>query len=463
MGFSLGNWVMVINAVNLYKNIGVNNTSGLEDSLIIPKGDTKPNEDSTRANGGVSENGDTVNVSVEGKSFLKAGRTEEEKPYLQEGEEQGAAAAVSYNAKQMGITEDAVELNVARNEVKVFSENLETIREERAEESREEQNTVSKAEKEDFSTGNQEKQAEIAEKKEDVAAKTEEKREDIAAKQAEKREDIAAKQEKNRENIATKQAEKREDIAAKQAERRNKAEDAAAKQAAKAEKPEEKEDITAKLANKTEEKENIATVQPDKTEKNEINVKAPENTAAEDNKEKEDKERYALNRAYNEDNRQEKLQADKRFDASLTDKAQEKRAENTEERIDFQKERNSIGNAGNIYSEDPKDNMYKVVLSFDKDPNEVASTTEELDEDAFMRRLRDQNEENRIENITVNISAPENNEENAPVREEAAETVNSEAAAAAQNTGNAETAAYQSAQNTVDQNAADNRVIVQEV
>ncbi len=450
---------MVINAVNLYKNIGVNNTSGFEDSLIIPKGDTKPNEDSTRANGGVSENGDTVNVSVEGKSFLKAGKAEEERPYLQEGEENGAAAAVSYNAKQMGITEDAVALKSERNEVKVFSESLEAARE-----SREEQNTVPKAEKEDFSTGNEEKKAETEEKKEDIAAKQAEKREDMVSKQTEGREDMAAKQAEKREDITARQAEKREDMAAKQAEKREKAEDAAAKQAEKAEKPEKKEDITARLAEKAEKDEDITPVKAEKTENNEVGVKEPGDTVAEDNKEKEDKERYALNRAYNEDNRQEKLQADKRFDESLTDKAQEKRAENTEERIDFQKERNSIGNAGNIYSEDPKDNMYKVVFSFKHDPNDVASTTEELDENAFAKRLEDQNDQEReIENITVNISAPENNEGNAPVREETAATVNSEAAAMAQDTGNAESTAYQSAQNTVDQNAADNRVIVQEV
>ncbi len=481
---------MVINAINIYKNLGINNETGYAQSAIVPKGDTEPNRDSTRANGGVSDNGDTVNVSVGASKLLNLGvkASEDNRDYLQEGDEDSPVSAVSYYSRQMGITEDAVELKSEQNEVRVFSEATEASREKREEEKETVNAASSEKDKEDISTRE--------DNREEIAAKGKEPENGVKTGKTQENAGNIAENKNDAGNIAEKpgKADNKAVVNAQkqQEERRAKAEkaqetvremtaDRAEKAQEKAEKQEDRiENITADLkkADKNADKDQInnerneiktapeaaASEAKEAKEAKEVNApKEDKNTLAADNREKEDKERYNLQKTAEEKRQDKNLQEGKRFDASLTDKAQEKRAEDTEERIEFQKERNTMGNAGNIYSSDPKDDAYKVVFSFKEDPYEVASTNEEMEEDLLIERLRNQIDEGGMENITVNISAPEENGEETAENAEAAATVNSENTAAAFNTENNEAATSQATLNTINQNAADERVIVQEV
>ena len=96
---------MIINAVNLYRNIGVQNSTGFKDAGVIPKGDTKPNELSVKeANGGVSRDGDTFTVSAEGSLLQKMGNAKADEKgtdRLAEDRDDGnpVASAVSYAAR----------------------------------------------------------------------------------------------------------------------------------------------------------------------------------------------------------------------------------------------------------------------------------------------------------------------------------------------------------------------------
>ena len=457
--------LMIVNAVNIYKNIGASNNAGYSESGIIPKGDTHPNKDSTRTNTGVTETGDVLSVSAEGSNLLSLGIRDagNEAPYLQEDEGEGVAAAISYNAKQAGITEEAVSLRTSRNETRVFTESLEAQREQRAEEAEEKAAVPVREEKEDISAGVGAKEEgddlQVSSTEETgnslklTAAKNvrpEETREDRTPDSVKAEDRVLGPEENRAENIRTNAEE-----AMKAGENGAVPEDEDS--GAVSQKPEKtyiREDEPAAGRNPAgaiEEEENIE-------------IRAERNNITAENKEKEEKTEYAINKAEMEDKQQEKRLSDRRLDASYTDEAQEDRAEATEERIDFQKERNTLGNAGNIYAEDPGDRMYKVVFSFKHDPNEVAATPEEQGENAFSERLADRNEEEReIENITVNISAPENNEEAASETAEIAPAINSGTAAETASTGNAEAAASQAALNTLEQNAADSRLTVQEL
>ncbi len=473
---------MIVNAINIYKNIGVNNTTGYSESGIIPKGDTRPNKDSTRGNAGVTDTGDTLNVSAEGSNLLNLGvrGTGNEAPYLQEDEGEGAAAAISYNARQAGITEDAVELRASRNETRVFTESLEAVREQRAEEAETRETVSSKEEKEDITAGvgSREEAGNIPAAAGNGAVNALRSTETEEAGNSVK---VTANAEEQPAGIRENRVENRpgsenraenEPYSVEARDRASDAGDKAVKAAGSGADSEDKgPEAFPQKPEKTYIRENnfsaAAARNPAgavKEEEENIEIRADRNNITAENKEKEEKTEYALNKAEMEDKQQEKRLSDRRLDASYTDEAQEDRAEATEERIDLQKERNTLGNAGNIYAEDPGDRMYKVVFSFRHDPNEVASTPEEMGEEAFNERLESRSgEERQIENITVNITAPENNEETAAEAAEVAPTLNSETAAGTVSTENAEAATTQAALNILEQNTADSRLTVQEM
>lgn len=157
---------------------------------------------------------------------------------------------------------------------------------------------------------------------------------------------------------------------------------------------------------------------------------------------------------------EEKRQNDKLRDEALTEKAQERRAENTDKRLDNERE-----NAEAKRQADKE--LYNVAFSFQDSPYDVTSSIKEMEEDESEIGVNRIEAPGTPEREPAREAAPAlrnegNRIENTPL-EDVSSTVNSENVAQTDNSQNIQAAEVSEAQNTIDENAVNNRVTVQEV
>ncbi len=127
---------MNVNAVNLYTGTGAVGASRYAGSAKYVPSDKERQEKLSkieeRANGGVSKDGDTVNISSEGSSLQKMfeAKGKNQVDFLKEdaGKAGSAADAVSKNAEELGITKELNEKQLRSGEVNMLNKGLESAK-----------------------------------------------------------------------------------------------------------------------------------------------------------------------------------------------------------------------------------------------------------------------------------------------------------------------------------------------
>ncbi len=169
-------------------------------------------------------------------------------------------------------------------------------------------------------------------------------------------------------------------------------------------------------------------------------------------------EKERLQRIQEKNAEEAKREERERLNEEDTDKAQERRAEATEKRLDNERE--------NLEADRKADKeLYNVAFSFQDSPYDVTSSIKEMEEDDSeigVNRIEIPERNTPESTMTATVRAAEAAEETAEL-EDIRSTVNSENAEAANNMQNIAEAGNAAAQTTIDENAVNSRFTVQEV
>ena len=394
---------MNVNSVNLYKSVGAAGTAGYAAGVKYVPSDRERQEKLSkideRANGGVSRDGDTVSISSEGSSLSKM--------YEVKGKN-----SIDF------LKEDSGNMGGIAETISASSEKL----------------GISKEINE-----NRARQAEIDTLKENI---------ETAAPAG--KEETAAKADTNSTDSA--------DLTRYSAnELKEMFEDGNITTAAYRS---EMEDRRTNRAGDTEEQE--------KPENNEVPAarRVTEDTRSEQTgnvNSGNDNVREAEERLENiQEKNADKLRAERKAELEevLSDVADRRRAEVENARLDNEQENAQAARAADK-------ELYNVAYSFEESPYDVTSSIEEMEEDESavgVNRIEvpEAAVRNTPETVNLRTAAPEVTEE-AEELENVMTTVNTENVEASVNTQNIEAAANTAAQATIDENAVNNRVTVQEV
>lgn len=219
----------------------------------------------------------------------------------------------------------------------------------------------------------------------------------------------------------------------------------------------------AKAAEKNPEEDRRKVEIPERKEEPEIENKAPEKPVREEKEDikanirKEPTEQDKLDKAREDKVRESRLREKERLDDIQTDKAESRREEVRENRAEIREEKSD-----ELRSENR--DQYKVKFSFADSPYDVTSSVKEMEEDdsAVGTNRTEMNDRER-EEIAVRVSeVPETAEDNEEI-ENITVNLNSGYVAENDNSANIAAAENQTATDTVNENTANNRVIVQEV
>ncbi|MBQ9549821.1 MAG: hypothetical protein IJU87_03325 [Lachnospiraceae bacterium] len=395
--------MMNVNSVNLYKSVGAAGTAGYAAGVKYVPSDRERQEKLSkideRANGGVSRDGDTVSISSEGSSLSKM--------YEVKGKN-----SIDF------LKEDSGNMGGIAETISASSEKL----------------GISKEINE-----NRARQAEIDTLKENI---------ETAAPAG--KEETAAKADTNSTDSA--------DLTRYSAnELKEMFEDGNITTAAYRS---EMEDRRTNRAGDTEEQE--------KPENNEVPAarRVTEDTRSEQTgnvNSGNDNVREAEERLENiQEKNADKLRAERKAELEevLSDVADRRRAEVENARLDNEQENAQAARAADK-------ELYNVAYSFQESPYDVTSSIKEMEEDESaigINRIEvpEAAVRNTPEAVNLRTAAPEVTEE-AEELENVMTTVNTENVEASVNTQNIEAAANTAAQATIDENAVNNRVTVQEV
>ena len=219
----------------------------------------------------------------------------------------------------------------------------------------------------------------------------------------------------------------------------------------------------AKAVEKTPEEDRRKVEMPERKEEPEIENKAPEKPVREEKEDikanirKEPTEQDKLDKAREDKVRESRLREKERLDDIQTDKAESRREEVRENRAEIREEKSE-----EIRSENR--DQYKVEFSFADSPYDVTSSVKEMEEDdSAVGTNRIEISDREREEITVRVSGvPETAEDNEEI-ENITVNLNSGYVAQSDNSENIAAAESQNAADTINENASNNRVIVQEV
>lgn len=201
----------------------------------------------------------------------------------------------------------------------------------------------------------------------------------------------------------------------------------------------------------------------ERKEEPEIENKAPEKPVREEKEDikanirKEPTEQDKLDKAREDKVRESRLREKERLDDIQTDKAESRREEVRENRAEIREEKSD-----ELRSENR--DQYKVKFSFADSPYDVTSSVKEMEEDdSAVGTNRTEINDREREEIAVRVSeVPETAEDNEEI-ENITVNLNSGYVAENDNSANIAAAENQTATDTVNENTANNRVIVQEV
>ena len=394
---------MNVNSVNLYKSVGAAGAAGYAAGVKYVPSDRERQEKLSkideRANGGVSRDGDTVSISSEGSSLSKM--------YEVKGNN-----SIDFLKEDSGNKENIAETISASSEKLGISKEI---------------------------NENRARQAEINSLKENIETLAPAGKEEIAEKADTKNTDSADLTQYSAHELKEMFEDGNITTAAYKSEmedrRTNRAGDTEEQ-----EKPENNEAPAARIVTEDTRGEQTGNVNSGND-----NVREAE-------------ERLENIQKKNAD----KLRAERKAELEevLSDVADRRRAEVENARVDNEQENAEASRAADK-------ELYNVAYSFQESPYDVTSSINEMEEDESaigINRIEvpEATVRNTPEAVNLRTAAPEVTEE-AEELENVMTTVNTENAEAAVNTQNIEAAANTAAQATIDENAVNNRVTVQEV
>jgi len=405
--------MMNVNSVNLYKSVGAAGAVGYAAGVKYVPSDRERQEKLSkideRANGGVSRDGDTVSISSEGSSLSKMYEVKGKNSidFLKEdsGNMGGIAETISASSEKLGISKEINENRARQAEIDTLKENIETAAPAGKEETaaKADTNSTDSADLTRYSAN------ELKEMFEDGNITTAAYRSEME----DRRTNRAGDTERETESVN----------AEKTAGRNMDAERTAAQGRNADQRSEQIENVNSGSANVRANEERLESIR----EKN-----------------------------------AEKLRAERseELDEVLSEVAERRRTEAENARVNNEEENAQAARAADK-------ELYNVAYSFQESPYDVTSSIEEMEEDESavgINRIEvpEAPVRNTPEAVNVRTAAPEVTEE-AEELENVMTTVNTENVEASVNTQNIEAAANTAAQATIDENAVNNRVTVQEV
>ncbi len=125
---------MNVNSVDLYRSVGASGVSGYQAGVKYVPSDRERQEKlskiDSKANGGVSRDGDTVSISSEGSSLSKMyeAKGKNSIDFLKEdsGDKGNVAETISASSEKLGISKEINENRIRQAEVDTLKENIET-------------------------------------------------------------------------------------------------------------------------------------------------------------------------------------------------------------------------------------------------------------------------------------------------------------------------------------------------